>query len=280
MATMKIQSSAGTSPVGIETYDSGGDGRPVVLIHGWPLSGHAWRPQKDVLEQAGYRVIAFDRRGFGDSDKPGEGYDYDTMTADVKAIVDELSLSDAVLVGFSMGGGEVARYVGRYGTGGLSGVVFASAVPPFLLKTDDNPDGGLGDADVQEMKDGLSSDRDGFFSEFSENFFTADGELRVDGGTVENWRALASDASTEAALECIDAFARTDFRDDLAKVDVPTLVIHGAGDEIVPIDVSGKRTAEMVDGATLHVVEGGPHGINDSHTEEFNRVLLEFLGSL
>ena len=280
MATTKIRSNAGPTPVGIETYDSGGEGRPVVLIHGWPLSGHAWRPQKTVLEDAGYRVVAFDRRGFGESDQPEDGYDYDTMAGDVKAIVDELGLDGAVLVGFSMGGGEVARYVGRYGTSGLAGVVFASAIPPYLLKTDDNPDGGLSDDDVEEMKTGLADDRDGFLAGFAEDFYTADGELKVDGDVVETWRTLASDASTTAALECIDAFSRTDLRDDLRAIDVPTLVIHGAGDQIVPIAVSGERTAEMVEGARLHVVEGGPHGINDSHTEEFNRVLLDFLGGL
>lgn len=280
MTTMQINSTAGSTPVGLETYDSGGDGRAVVLIHGWPLSGHAWRPQKEELEDADYRVIAFDRRGFGESDKPADGYDYDTMAGDVKAIVDELGLSDAVLVGFSMGGGEVARYVGRYGTDGLSGVVFASAVPPYLLKTDDNPDGGLQDADVTEMKQGLSDDRDGFFSEFSEKFFTANGELRVEQDVVDNWRTLASDASTDAALACIDTFVRTDFRDDLAKIDVPTLVLHGAGDEIVPFDVSGKRTSDAIDGAELVVIDNGPHGINDSHTAEFNRALLDFLGRL
>ncbi|MEJ7799775.1 MAG: alpha/beta hydrolase [Ilumatobacter sp.] len=280
MTTMKINSTAGATPVDVETYDSGGDGRPVVLIHGWPLSGHAWRPQKQVLEDAGYRVIAFDRRGFGDSDKPGDGYDYDTMTGDVKAIVDELDLTDAVLVGFSMGGGEVARYVGKFGTTGVSGVVFASAVPPFLLQTDDNPDGGLQDSDVEEMKQGLRDDREAFFTEFSEKFYTAGGELRVGRDVVDTWRKLASDASTQAALDCIDSFARTDFRDDLAKIDVPTLVLHGAGDEIVPIDVSGRRTAEMVDGAKFVVIDDGPHGINDSHTEQFNSALLDFLATL
>lgn len=280
MTTRKINSDAGPTPVGIETYDSGGDGRPVVLIHGWPLSGHAWRPQKQVLEDAGYRVIAFDRRGFGDSDKPAGGYDYGTMAGDVKAIVDELDLTEAVLVGFSMGGGEVARYVGMFGTSGLGGVVFASAVPPFLLKTDDNPDGGLKDSDIEEMKQGLRDDRDAFFADFSENFYTAGGELQVDRDVVDTWRRLASDASSEAALDCIDAFARTDFRDDLAKIDVPTLVLHGAGDEIVPFDVSGKRTAELVDGANLVVIDDGPHGINDSHTEQFNSALLEFIATL
>lgn len=276
----RIKSHAGPTPIEIETYDSGGDGRPVVLIHGWPLSGHAWKPQKPVLENAGYRVVAFDRRGFGDSEKPGEGYDYDTMAGDLKAIVDDLGLRDAVLVGFSMGGGEVARYVGRYGDSALAGVVFASAVPPFLQKTDDNPDGGLEDSDIDGMKQGLSDDRDAFFTDFSENFYTAGDELKVDRDVVDNWRTLAAPASTQAALDCIDAFSRTDFRDDLAQITVPTLVIHGDSDGIVPIDVSGKRTAELVDGAELVIVEDGPHGINDSHTEKFNDALLSFLRKL
>ena len=280
MTTMKIRSDAGPTAVDLETYDSQGDGRPVLLIHGWPLSGHAWRPQKDELESAGYRVIAYDRRGFGDSDKPDDGYDYDTMAGDTKAIVDHLGLQNVVLVGFSMGGGEVARYVGRFGTDSLSGVVFASAVPPFLMKTDDNPDGGLGDADIEGMKKGLADDRSGFFETFSENFFTANGELRVDQSVVDDWRTLAADASTKAALDCIDAFARTDFRTDLDAIDVPTLVIHGLGDETVPFPVSGQRTATVVQGADLVTIENGPHGINDSHTAEFNQALLGFLGGL
>lgn len=276
----RITSQAGTSPVDLETYDSGGDGRAIVLIHGWPLSGHAWRPQKAVLEDAGYRVIAYDRRGFGESDKPADGYDYDTMAGDVKAIVDELGPNAPVLVGFSMGGGEVARYVGRYGTDGLGGVVFASAVPPFLLKTADNPDGGLEEGDVKGMKDALANDRDGFFEEFAKTFYTAGGELKVDQDAVDEWRKLAADCSTEAALACIDAFSRTDFRDDLAKIDVPTLVIHGDDDDIVPIEVSGKRTADAIDGARLVTIAGGPHGITGSHTKAFNDALLEFLANL
>lgn len=277
---MKVQSKAGATPVGIETYDSGGEGRPVFLIHGWPLSGHSWKPQKPVLEDAGYRVIAIDRRGFGDSDKPDEGYDYDTMAGDVKAVVDHLDLEEVVLVGFSMGGGELARYVRHFGTDDLSGLVFASAVPPYLLKTDDNPDGGLREDDVEKMKQGLSEDRDAFFESFSKNFYTVEGEVLVDGTVIEKWLELASDCTTRAALDCIDAFSSTDFRADLDRIDVPTLVIHGTGDEIVPIDVSGRRTAEAVAGAKLVEIEGGPHGVLDSHTEAFNNALLDFLGTL
>ena len=273
----RIRSNAGSLPIELEVYDSGGDGRPVVLVHGWPLSAHSWKPQQTMLESAGFRVVAYDRRGFGVSDHPDGGYDYDTMAGDLRAIVEHLHLRGMALVGFSMGGGELARYVGRHGTDDVAAMVFASAVPPYLRKTDDNPEGRLDDDTVREMKNGLSADRDGFFADFAEKFYTASGELRVDRDVVENWRALAAPASTRAALDCIDAFSRTDFRDDLHKIDVPTLVIHGDGDEIVPIDVSGRRTAEMVGDAKLHIIHGGPHGILDSHTEEFNEALLDFL---
>jgi non-heme chloroperoxidase len=273
----KIRSEAGSTAIDLEVYDSGGDGRPVVLVHGWPLSGHSWKPQKTMLQNAGFRVVAYDRRGFGESDQPADGYDYDTMADDLRAIVEHLRLRGMALVGFSMGGGELARYVGRHGTDGVAAMVFASAVPPFLLRTDDNADGGLDEDTLREMKHGLSADRDGFLADFAEKFYTASGELRVDRDVIENWLALAAPASTKAALDCIDAFSRTDFRDDLRAIDVPTLVIHGDGDEIVPIDVSGRRTAAMIDGAKLQIIHGGPHGILDSHTEEFNQALLDFL---
>ncbi len=275
-----ITSEAGSTPVALNVNDSGGDGRPVVLIHGWPLSAESWSGQVPALTDAGYRVVSYDRRGFGQSEQPDGGYDYDTMAGDLNAVVTSLGLDRPVIVGFSMGGGEVARYVGRFGTSNIAGAIFASAVPPFLLKTDDNPDGGLEDADVQEMKDGLSADRDGFYEQFSQNFYTANDELKVDQSDVDEWRRMAAPGSTKAALDCIDAFARTDFRAALAKLDVPTLVLHGNGDEIVPIGVSGERTEKMVDGAKFVVIEGGPHGINVSHTDEFNSAVLDFLGSL
>ncbi len=278
--TLRIHSNAGSSPVELETYDSEGEGRPIVLVHGWPLNGHAWRPQKSVLEDAGYRVVAFDRRGFGESTKPEAGYDYDTMAADVRAIVEHLGLKKPVLAGFSMGGGEVARYVGRFGTDNLGAVVFISSIAPYLLKTKDNPDGGLQDEDIEGMKQGLRDDRDGFFAEFAKNFYTARGEVRVGDDVLSTWRELAAPCSTQAALACIDAFSRTDLRPDLAKIDVPCLVVHGDADAIVPFEVSGKRTAATVDGAKLVVLQGGPHGVLDSHTKQVNDALLDFLGEL
>lgn len=277
---LRIASTAGTDPIELNVYDSGGTGRPVVLIHGWPLNGHSWKPQKSVLEAAGHRVIAFDRRGFGESDKPIGGYDYDTMAGDVDAIMNHLELEDAVLVGFSMGGGEVARYVGRFGTDRLAALVFASAVPPFLQKTADNTDGGLGDEDIEGMKKQLMADREAFFGDFAENFYTANGTVTVDTAVLDTWKERASQADLNAAVSCIDAFSRTDFRDDLAEIDIPTLVIHGGADEIVPPEVSGKRTADTVADAKLVMIDGGPHGVLDSHTDEFNSALLDFLGAI
>ena len=258
--------------------DSGGDGRPVVLIHGWPLSAASWSEQVPALTGAGYRVVAYDRRGFGESDKPEDGYDYDTLAADLGGVMSELDLRDATLVGFSMGGGEVARYIGRYGEDRVASVVFAAAVPPYLLKTDDNPDGGLADEDVAGMKEGASSDREGFLDEFTTNFFSAGGDLKVSEAQRQEALEMEDAARDEALVACIDSFGRTDFRDDLAKITVPTLVLHGDSDATVPFEVSGKRTADTVAGAELVVIGDGPHGCNVSHADEFNRALLDFLG--
>ena len=257
--------------------DSGGDGRAVVLIHGWPLSGASWSEQVPALTSAGYRVITYDRRGFGASDKPDSGYDYDTFSEDLAGLLDHLDVSDATIVGFSMGGGEVARYLGTRGSERIHSAVFAGAVPPYLLKTDDNPDGGLGDEDIEGMKSGAEDDRAAFLDGFTKDFFSAGDDLKVTEDQRQQALDLAQPAKQEALVACIDAFGRTDFREDLAKIDVPVLVIHGDSDGIVPFEVSGKRTAESVKDVTLHVVEGGPHGFNVSHAEEFNRTLLDFL---
>ena len=263
--------------VSLHYTDSGGDGRPVVLIHGWPLSGASWSEQVPALTDAGYRAIAYDRRGFGDSDKPAGGYDYDTLADDLAGLLEGLDLSEVSLVGFSMGGGEIARYIARHGTDRLHSVVFAGAVPPYLLKTDDNPDGGLDESGVQEMEQGARADRTNFLDGFTTNFFTAGEDLKVTEEQRQEALGLQQPARDEAVVGCIDAFARTDFRQDLAKVDVPALVIHGDADAIVPFEVSGKRTAEAIPGSSLVVVEGAPHGFNVSHRDEFNSALLEFL---
>ena len=264
--------------ISLNYTDSGGDGRPVVLIHGWPLSGASWSEQVPALVEAGHRVITYDRRGFGDSDKPEDGYDYDTFAADLAGLLDGLDLRDVTLVGFSMGGGEVARYIGSHGEDRIHSAVFAGAVPPYLLKTDDNPEGGLGEEDAQGLEQGAREDREGFLDGFSTNFFTAGEELKVTEEQRQEWLTVAGAARDEALVGCIDAFSRTDFRNDLERLTLPTLVIHGDSDAIVPFEVSGKRTAESVEGAELVVVEDAPHGFNVSHVDEFNRALLEFLG--
>ena len=233
-----------------------------------------------ALVAAGYQVITYDRRGFGQSSKPWEGYDYDTLAQDLKALMDELDLQNATIVGFSMGGGEVARYLGNFGSERISKAVLASAVPPYLFKADDNPDGALAEADIQEFLDGVSGDRIAFLNDFTKNFFTpAEGKLLVSKPMRLYNRDIASFASAKATYDCVKSFAYTDFRDDLKKFDVPTLVIHGDADQIVPIEASGQRSHDMIADSQLHIVEGGPHGINVTHKDEFNKALIDFLNS-
>ncbi|MBP2458652.1 pimeloyl-ACP methyl ester carboxylesterase [Clavibacter michiganensis] len=257
--------------------DTGGTGRPVVLIHGWPLSGESWSKQVPAFEAAGYRVITYDRRGFGRSDKPLTGYDYDTFASDLDALLTELDLVDVTLVGFSMGGGEIARYIGTRGEARLHSVVFASAVPPYLEKTDDNPDGPLTKDAAAEMTAGLTKDEDAFYDEFTTGFYSANGVLKVTEAERQEAIALAHQSKKHAALASMAAFATTDFRDDLTKVTVPTLVIHGDSDGTVPFEGSGARTHQAIAGSELHVVKDAPHGVTVSHPEEWNQAVLEFL---
>ncbi|WP_374945470.1 alpha/beta fold hydrolase [Agreia sp.] len=257
--------------------DTGGSGRPVVLIHGWPLSGESWKYQVGALEAAGYRVITYDRRGFGRSDKPLTGYGYDTLTDDLQAVLTSLDLRDVTLVGFSMGGGEAARYFTKYGTERIRSVVFASAVPPYLLQTPGNPDGPLTAALAAKMTAGLTANQEAFYDDFTTQFFSVDGKLVVTEQQRQEALALALQSSKAAALEAMASFAGTDFRDDLPNVTVPALVIHGDGDATVPIEGSGARTHAALANSELHIVSGGPHGVNVSHADEWNRVVLAFL---
>lgn len=265
-------------PVEIHYEDTGGPGRPVVLVHGWPLSGRSWSGQVPALTGAGHRVVTYDRRGFGESDKPGEDsdYDYDTLTSDLDALLRELDLRDVTLVGFSMGGGEVARYCGTHGVDRVRSVAFVSAIPPCLLKDDEHPDGGLDLGTVEQMQGAMRADREGFLDGFLTNFFSADGILRVSEAQRQEALALAAQADLHAAVTCIHSWV-TDFTDDLRQVSVPVLVLHGDADAIVPLEVSGDRTAELVQDATKVVVAGGPHGVLASHPDEVSAALLDFL---
>lgn len=263
--------------VRLHVEDSGGDGRPVVLIHGWPLSGASWKAQLGPLRDAGYRVIAYDRRGFGDSDKPADGFDYDTLAADLAGLLEDHDLRDVTLVGFSMGGGEVARYVGKYGEDRLHSVVFASAVPPYLMKIEDNPEGPLTPDKAKEKEEGLKADRGKFFDEFTKGFFSAKGVLKVTEAQRQEALAVCLQSDQAAALGCMKAFSTTDFREDLKKVSVSTLVIHGDSDGTVPFEGSGKRTHAAIAGSELLLLKDAPHGCNVSHVDEFNEALIGFL---
>ncbi len=257
--------------------DTGGTGRTVVLIHGWPLSGASWSKQVPAFAAAGYRVVSYDRRGFGRSDKPASGYDYDTFAEDLHSILESLDLQDVTLIGFSMGGGEVARYIAKYGQDRVHSVVFASAVPPFLAQSDDNPDGPLDKATADGLEGGLKADRHAFFPEFVNNFYSANGELKVTPEDVADAVALAEQSDQKAALGAMEAFATTDFRDDLPKVTVPTLVIHGDSDAVVPFEGSGKRTAAAITGSELVLIKDAPHGVNVANAAEWNAAVLAFL---
>jgi len=258
-------------------YEDHGSGPPVVLIHGWPLSGRSWEKQLTALLKAGRRVITYDRRGFGKSSQPAKGYDYDTFAEDLHKLVTTLDLRDFALVGFSMGGGEVARYLGTYGTEHVSKAVFMAAVPPFLLKTADNS-GGLDISVFDGIKQGIAADRLAFLSQFLANFYNVDvlrGKQISDEVVRDSWN-VASGASPIGTLECVTAWY-TDFRKDLPRIDVPTLIIHGDSDRILPIEVTGKATQAAIKGSRLVTVKGGPHGLNWTHADEVNRELVSFL---
>ena len=259
-------------------YEDHGSGQPVLLIHGYPLSGASWEKQVPVLLGAGYRVITYDRRGFGKSSQPTTGYNYDTFVEDLHKLVKHLELRDFALVGFSMGGGEVARYLGKYGSKGVSKAVIISGVPPFLLKAPDNPEGVDGSV-FEGIQKAVAADRYAFFTEFFKNFYNTDLLLnkRVSEQAVQASWNLAAGASATASLACVPTWPE-DFRMDLNRIDVPVLVIHGDADRILPITASGPRTAKLIKGARLSVVKDGPHCITWTHADEVNTELVNFLG--
>ena len=275
MSTLTVGTENG-SPVELH-YEVQGSGAPVVLIHGWPLDGRSWEKQVAALVAAGYQAITYDRRGFGQSTPTWDGHDFDTVAADLDALLTHLGLEGVTLVGFSAGGGAVARYIGSYGTDRVAKAVLASAVTPFLYATEGNPEGGLDDATIGHFEGGITADRADFVDHFLTLFYsTADG-LAVSEAQRRYGRALADIASPRATLAGVSAFGRTDFRADLAKFTVPTLVIHGDADQVVPFGISGRRSAAAIPGSELVVIEGGPHGINVSHADQFNAALLTFL---
>lgn len=259
-------------------YEDHGSGTPVVLIHGYPLSGASWEKQVAALLNAGYRVITYDRRGFGKSSQPTSGYNYDTFAEDLHEVINHLKLREFCLVGFSMGGGEVARYLEKYGSKDVSKAVIISGVPPFLLKTADNPEGVDGSV-FAGIEKAVAADRYAFFTGFFQNFYNSDVFLgkRVSEQAVQASWNVAAGSSATASLACVATW-HEDFRENLARIDVPTLVIHGDADRILPITAAGLRTAKLIKGARLLVVKDGPHCITWTHAEEVNAALVSFLG--
>ena len=265
-------------------YEDLGQGQPVVLIHGFPLSGQSWEKQTAALIDAGYRVITYDRRGFGDSDKPSSGYNYDTFAADLNYLMTQLDLRDAVLVGFSMGTGEVTRYLGKYGSERVSKAILIGVIPPFLLKTADNPE-GVDRQVFEDIKTAIKQDRPSFFTGFFKNFYNTDklsgnlvfGENRITDEAVQMSKNVAFRASGIATYACVDAWLE-DFRDDTAKIDVPTLIIHGDADRTLPFDSTAKRLPSFIKNSRLVVIEGGPHAIIWTHADKVNPEILKFLG--
>jgi non-heme chloroperoxidase len=258
-------------------YEDHGSGQPVLLSHGYPLNGASWEKQERVLLEARFRVITYDRRGFGKSSQPTIGYDYDTFAADLNTLIEHLDLRDMILGGFSMGTGEVTRYLGTYGSGRVVKAVLMGAIPPFLLKTDDNPEGVDGSV-FEGIKDAVVKDRPAYFKDFLDNFYNVDvlGGSRISEQAWQNSFIVAVGASPYAAHACVDSWL-TDFRGDLPKIDVPTLLIHGDADRILPYPATAARLPGLIKDLTFVTVKGGPHNIAWTHADEVNPALLDFV---
>ena len=259
-------------------YEDRGTGQPVVLIHGWPLSGASWERQSAALLASGHRVITYDRRGFGRSSQPSLGYDYDTLAGDTSKLIQALDLHGVTLVGFSMGGGEVARYFGKYAEPGrVTRAVFMASIAPALRHSADNPE-GIDPAVFEGIKQAIEADRFAFLDTFLDTFYNKKliGGTHISDAAIHASFNIATASSYHAFLNCVDAWLE-DFRADIKRIHVPTLVIHGDSDQILPIEATGKRTAALIPSAQLHVIEGGPHGLNWTHATEVNKILLEFL---
>ena len=258
-------------------YEDSGQGKPVVFIHGWPLSGAMWEYQITQLPQQGMRCITYDRRGFGKSDKPFTGYDYNTLAGDLKALLDELNLNNITLVGFSMGGGEIAKYFSLYGGARVDKVVLISAVVPYMLNTSDNPE-GVPQEEFDKMTKGMIDDRPGFMESFNKDFFGVSLiHHPVSSAFLANSLTKVMEASPIATLECAKSFSSTDFRQDVIKINVPTLIIHGDSDKTVPIKTTGDESAKLIPGARYIVYEGSPHGLWYTDKEKLNQDLIDFI---
>ncbi|WP_346238104.1 alpha/beta fold hydrolase [Niabella insulamsoli] len=271
-----IESNAGGKPVKI-FYEDHGSGKPVILIHGWPLSHRSWDGQLSALINAGYRVIAYDRRGFGQSETEWDKYDYDILAADLHALIESLQLKQAALVGFSMGGGEVVRYLTKYGSENINKVALVASIIPLVAQKEDNPD-GVPQEELDKIMQALQSDRVGFLKDFHKNFYNygllkkSVSEARLDADFL-----IAAAASENATLKAAEAWAATDFRAELKNVGVPTLIVHGDADNIVPIQTSAEQAAKGIENSEYHIIEEAPHGLNATHGEELNNLLLGFL---
>lgn len=259
-------------------YEDLGMGNPVVFIHGWPLNHEMWEYQLSELPMQNMRCIAYDRRGFGKSDRPLKNYDYDTLADDLKSVLDQLELTKVTLVGFSMGGGEIARYIGKYGTERIEKVVLISAVTPYMLKTDDNPEGAEKSA-FDEMVQKISEDRPAFFTAFGKKFYGVDLFHQPVSQPMLDWnQSLCMVSAAVATMDCVRSFSETDFRKDVLKIKVPTLIIHGDADKIVPV-TAGNRTSALLPHAAYIVYEGAPHGLFITDKERLNADLIHFIGS-
>jgi non-heme chloroperoxidase len=258
-------------------YEDHGSGRPVVLIHGYPLDGNSWERQERVLLERGYRVITYDRRGFGRSSQPTTGYDYDTFAADLNTLLEHLNLSDIILGGFSMGTGEVTRYLGKYGQSRVGKAALFGVIPPFLLKTSDNPE-GVDRSVFEGIKAAIVADRYAYFQDFFNNFYNVDklGGTKISDRAFQASFNVAVGSSPYATYACVDTWL-TDFRQDLPRIGVPTLVVHGTEDRILPFEATAKRLPALIKNLSLVTVEGGPHNIGWTHPEEVNNALLEFI---
>jgi non-heme chloroperoxidase len=276
MAFINIKSTDKNSSLRI-FYQEYGTGSAVLFIHGWPLNHEMWEYQLNELPKHNLRCIAYDRRGFGKSDRPWKSYDYDTLADDLNEVITQLNLEKVVLVGFSMGGGEIARYIGKYGTEKIAKIVFISSVTPYMLKTDENVE-GVAKETFNDMVEKILEDRPVFLADFGKTFFGVSMINQSISKPLLKWnQMLCLNSSANATVDCLRSFSETDFRNDLKKIDIPVLIIHGDADETVPIDVSGNKTAALLPGADYIVYNGAPHGLFLTEKEKLNTDLLNFI---